>query len=326
MHHLLAVLGLATALVAPPTGARQRVSAPRRSRRRATTTSSRTSRRTWEEGTRIACTSTNRSSPSATARTRSAARRRRRSPSRGPGATVVEAVTTPPTRKAVAPRNSKLRWRGLVCGAAVALFLALGFGVPRSQRPDEGARAREVAGGARRSRGGAGDGRSLRCVRRRLRGVLILLPVCSRRIGLRPGPRLSPPRRPVRTVPPRPPAPRLVVLDCKNRRRPPSACASPGTLARRTAWLGRGSACGGVARPIVPGRQTAGRFGLQSANTRSVGDQGRRFGRDGGPVRVGERLAREYGTAAGPRVAWFGLVNLEGGHRRQHPRRLRPGA
>ena len=48
-------------------------------------------------------------------------------PKQGAVATVVEAVTTPPTRKAVAPRNSKLRWRGLVCGAAVALFLTPGF-------------------------------------------------------------------------------------------------------------------------------------------------------------------------------------------------------
>ncbi len=42
--------------------------------------------------------------------------------------TVVKAVTTPPRTKAVATtRNSKLRWRGLVCGAAVALFLTPGF-------------------------------------------------------------------------------------------------------------------------------------------------------------------------------------------------------
>ena len=38
---------------------------------------------------------------------------------------VVKAVT--PATKAVAPRNSKLRWRGLACGAVVALFLAPGF-------------------------------------------------------------------------------------------------------------------------------------------------------------------------------------------------------
>ena len=38
---------------------------------------------------------------------------------------VVKAVTTPPS--AVAQRNSKLRWRGLACGAVVALFLAPGF-------------------------------------------------------------------------------------------------------------------------------------------------------------------------------------------------------
>ena len=45
------------------------------------------------------------------------------------GAAVVEAVTTPPRTKAVATttRNSKLRWRGLACGAVVALFLAPGF-------------------------------------------------------------------------------------------------------------------------------------------------------------------------------------------------------
>ena len=44
-------------------------------------------------------------------------------------ARVVKAVTTPPkTKVAVATtRNSKLRWRGLVCGAAVALFLTPGF-------------------------------------------------------------------------------------------------------------------------------------------------------------------------------------------------------
>ncbi len=38
---------------------------------------------------------------------------------------VFKAVT--PATKAVAPRNSKLRWRGLACGAVVALFLAPGF-------------------------------------------------------------------------------------------------------------------------------------------------------------------------------------------------------
>ena len=50
------------------------------------------------------------------------------------GAAVVEAAreavvkaVTPATKKAVAPRNSKLRWRGLACGAVVALFLAPGF-------------------------------------------------------------------------------------------------------------------------------------------------------------------------------------------------------
>ena len=44
-------------------------------------------------------------------------------------ARVVKAVTTPPkTKVAVATtRNSKLRWRGLACGAVVALFLAPGF-------------------------------------------------------------------------------------------------------------------------------------------------------------------------------------------------------
>ena len=45
------------------------------------------------------------------------------------GTVVVEAVTTPPTttRAVATPRNSKLRWRGLACGAVVALFLAPGF-------------------------------------------------------------------------------------------------------------------------------------------------------------------------------------------------------
>ena len=40
---------------------------------------------------------------------------------------VVKAVTTPPTTKVAVQRNSKLRWRGLFCGAAVALFLTPGF-------------------------------------------------------------------------------------------------------------------------------------------------------------------------------------------------------
>ena len=43
------------------------------------------------------------------------------------GAAVVEAVTTPRATKVAVQRNSKLRWRGLVCGAAVALFLTPGF-------------------------------------------------------------------------------------------------------------------------------------------------------------------------------------------------------
>ena len=42
-------------------------------------------------------------------------------------ARVVKAVTTPPTTKVAVQRNSKLRWRGLACGAVVALFLAPGF-------------------------------------------------------------------------------------------------------------------------------------------------------------------------------------------------------
>ena len=42
-------------------------------------------------------------------------------------ARVVKAVTKPPTTKVAVQRNSKLRWRGLVCGAAVALFLTPGF-------------------------------------------------------------------------------------------------------------------------------------------------------------------------------------------------------
>ena len=45
-------------------------------------------------------------------------------------ARVVKTVTTPPTTKVAkvaVQRNSKLRWRGLACGAVVALFLAPGF-------------------------------------------------------------------------------------------------------------------------------------------------------------------------------------------------------
>ena len=36
-------------------------------------------------------------------------------------------MTKPPTTKVAVQRNSKLRWRGLACGAVVALFLAPGF-------------------------------------------------------------------------------------------------------------------------------------------------------------------------------------------------------
>ena len=43
------------------------------------------------------------------------------------GAAVVREAVGKAVPKAVAPRNSKLRWRGLVCGAAVALFLTPGF-------------------------------------------------------------------------------------------------------------------------------------------------------------------------------------------------------
>ena len=40
---------------------------------------------------------------------------------------VVEAVVEAVPNAVATPRNSKLRWRGLVCGAAVALFLTPGF-------------------------------------------------------------------------------------------------------------------------------------------------------------------------------------------------------
>ena len=134
MHHLLAVLGLATALVAPPT---------RRQTARLRAASLETkgddyifediaknlgkgdqdrlyqyqlelAERYGEDKIGRAAPPPKPKKPKQGAAVVEAARE-----------AVVKAVT--PTTKAVAPRNSKLRWRGLACGAVVALFLAPGF-------------------------------------------------------------------------------------------------------------------------------------------------------------------------------------------------------
>ena len=131
MHHLLAVLSLATALVAPTR--RQTLS----TRRRATSLAKKGDDYIFEDiaknlgkgdqdrlyqyqlelAERYGEDKIGRAAPPP----------KPKKPKQG--AAVVEAVTMPPTttRAVATPRNSKLRWRGLVCGAAVALFLTPGF-------------------------------------------------------------------------------------------------------------------------------------------------------------------------------------------------------
>ena len=129
MHHLLAVLGLATALVAPPTRRQT-------TRLRGTSLAKKGDDYIFEDiGKNLGKGDQDRlyQYQLELAERYGEDKIGRAAPPPKPkkpkqGAAVVEAVTTPPTTKAVAtPRNSKLRWRGLVCGAAVALFLTPGF-------------------------------------------------------------------------------------------------------------------------------------------------------------------------------------------------------
>ena len=136
MHHLLAVLGLATALVAPPTRRQT-------TRLRATSLEKKGDDYIFEDiaknlgqgdqdrlykyqqelAERYGEDKIGRAAPPP----------KPKKPKQGAtvvGAAreaVVKAVTTPPTTKVAVQRNSKLRWRGLACGAVVALFLAPGF-------------------------------------------------------------------------------------------------------------------------------------------------------------------------------------------------------
>ena len=130
MHHLLAVLSLATALVAPTR--RQTLS----TRRRATSLEKKGDDYIFEDiaknlgkgdqdrlyqyqlelAERYGEDKIGRAAPPP----------KPKKPKQG-GAVVVEAATPPTTRKVAVQRNSKLRWRGLACGAVVALFLAPGF-------------------------------------------------------------------------------------------------------------------------------------------------------------------------------------------------------
>ena len=134
MHHLLALLGLATALVAPPT--RHRTPS---TRRRAASLEAKGDDYIFEDiaknlgkgdqdrlyqyqlelAERYGEDKIGRAAPPP----------KPKKPKQGgtQAARVVKAVTTPPKMKVAVQRNSKLRWRGLACGAVVALFLAPGF-------------------------------------------------------------------------------------------------------------------------------------------------------------------------------------------------------
>ena len=129
MHHLLAVLSLATALVAPPTRRQT-------TRLRGTSLAKKGDAYIFEDiaknlgkgdqdrlyqyqlelAERYGEDKIGRAAPPP----------KPKKPKQG-GAVVVEAATPPTTRKVAVQRNSKLRWRGLACGAVVALFLAPGF-------------------------------------------------------------------------------------------------------------------------------------------------------------------------------------------------------
>ena len=129
MHHLLAVLSLATALVAPPRRQTTRLRAASLERKGddyifediaknlGKGDQDRLYQYQLELAERYGEDKIGRAAPPP----------KPKKPKQG--AAVVEAVTPPPTtsRAVATPRNSKLRWRGLVCGAAVALFLTPGF-------------------------------------------------------------------------------------------------------------------------------------------------------------------------------------------------------
>ena len=132
MHHLLAVLSLATALVAPPTRRQT-------TRLRAASLETKGDDYIFEDiaknlgkgdqdrlyqyqlelAERYGEDKIGRAAPPP----------KPKKPKQGgtEAARVVKAVTAPLTTKVAVQRNSKLRWRGLACGAVVALFLAPGF-------------------------------------------------------------------------------------------------------------------------------------------------------------------------------------------------------
>ena len=128
MHHLLAVLGLATALVAPTRRQTTRLRATSLEKKGddyifddiaknlGKGDQDRLYQYQLELAERYGEDKIGRAAPPP----------KPKKPKQG-GAVVVEAATPPTTRKVAVQRNSKLRWRGLACGAVVALFLAPGF-------------------------------------------------------------------------------------------------------------------------------------------------------------------------------------------------------
>ena len=170
MHHLLAVLGLATALVAPPTRRQT-------TRLRGTSLAKKGDDYIFEDiaknlgkgdqdrlyqyqlelAERYGEDKIGRAAPPP----------KPKKPKQG-AAVVVAALRGRRRRRRRPPSNATPNSAGAASCAAPWWRCSWlpGFGV-LDIRPDEGARPREVAGGAHRGRGGAGDGRSLRCVRRR---------------------------------------------------------------------------------------------------------------------------------------------------------------
>ncbi len=129
MHHLLAVLGLATALVAPTRRQTTRLRAASLetkgddyifediAKNLGKGDQDRLYQYQLELAERYGEDKIGRAAPPP----------KPKKPKQGAVATVVKAATTATTTKVAVQRNSKLRWRGLVCGAVVALFLAPGF-------------------------------------------------------------------------------------------------------------------------------------------------------------------------------------------------------
>jgi hypothetical protein len=126
MHHLLAVLGLATALVAPPQRQTTRLRAASLEKKGddyifediaknlGKGDQDRLYQYQLELAERYGEDKIGRAAPPP----------KPKKPKQG---AVVEAVVKAVPKAVATPRNSKLRWRGLVCGAAVALFLTPGF-------------------------------------------------------------------------------------------------------------------------------------------------------------------------------------------------------